>query len=106
VRVRARPEPPDAPTMPELPPPAPASSAGTRLPSSDDLPIAAEVSASKIAGAKRLAAPPRDVDRLLVRYGAQLPRYLDAQRWREIDDSHQRWPLLWAKGPARPGDPR
>ncbi|HYA60253.1 MAG TPA: hypothetical protein VED85_07830 [Burkholderiaceae bacterium] len=41
-----------------------------------------------------LAAPPRDVGRMLERYGSALPHYLDAQRLREIQVSHQRWPML------------
>jgi hypothetical protein len=41
-----------------------------------------------------LAAPPRDVGRLLEHYGTALPRYLDVHRWRDIETSQQRWPLL------------
>lgn len=41
-----------------------------------------------------VAAPPRDVGRMLERYGSALPHYLDAQRLREIQASHQRWPML------------
>ncbi|SPE27536.1 hypothetical protein SBBP1_420040 [Burkholderiales bacterium] len=48
-----------------------------------------------------LAAPPRDVGRMLERYGAALPRYLDVHRLRDIEASHQRWPLL---RPVRPQD--
>lgn len=46
------------------------------------------------SGHSCLAAPPRDVGRMLERYGSALPRYLDAQRLREIRSSHQRWPML------------
>ncbi|HXW65992.1 MAG TPA: hypothetical protein VEK74_12975 [Burkholderiaceae bacterium] len=31
---------------------------------------------------------------MLERYGSALPHYLDAQRLREIQVSHQRWPML------------
>ncbi len=55
---------------------------------------------TNIPRARLLAAPPRDVTRLLKRHGATLPRYLDAQRWRDIGHSHQRWPLLWSTAPA------
>lgn len=41
-----------------------------------------------------LTPPPRDVDRMLQRYGAQLPQYLDAHRQRVVAGSKQRWPLL------------
>lgn len=47
-----------------------------------------------IPAAVCLAEPPRDVGRLLEHYGAALPQYLDAHRWREIENSRQRWPLL------------
>lgn len=47
-----------------------------------------------------LAAPPRDVGRMLERYGSALPRYLDAQRLREIRSSHERWPMLRPLGAA------
>jgi len=49
---------------------------------------------TKDGGHSCLAAPPRDVGRMLEQYGSVLPRYLDAQRLREIQSSHQRWPLL------------
>ncbi len=57
----------------------------------------------EIPRARPLAAPPRDVTRLLDRHGTSLPRYLDAQRWRDIGHSHQRWPLLWGRVPLAPG---
>lgn len=41
-----------------------------------------------------LGAPPRDVERMLRRHDAKLPRYLDVKRLRDIAQSHQRWPLL------------
>jgi len=49
---------------------------------------------SQSASATCLGAPPRDVGRMLERYGTMLPRYLDAQRLLEIQGSRQRWPLL------------
>ena len=59
---------------------------------------------SHILGAQHLDAPPRDVDRLLARYGTSLPRYLDAQRWRDIEASHARWPRIWTRQPTLPGE--
>ena len=56
-----------------------------------------------IAGARHLDAPPRDVTRLLERHGTSLPAYLDAQRWRDVEASHQRWPRLWTRQPNLPG---
>jgi hypothetical protein len=44
------------------------------------------------------------VARLLDRHGASLPQYLDAQRWRQIADAHQRWPRIWSRAPRLPGD--
>jgi hypothetical protein len=61
---------------------------------------------TKIPRARPLAPPPRDVTRLLKRYGTSLPRYLDAQRWRDIGHSHQRWPLLWNTAALGPGGRR
>jgi len=55
-------------------------------------------------GASHLGHPPRDVARLLDRHGASLPQYLDAQRWRQIADAHQRWPRIWSRAPRLPGD--
>jgi hypothetical protein len=67
--------------------------------------LEARVSAnSEIVGARHLDALPRDVDRLLERHGTSLPRYLDAQRWRDIAASHARWPLLWTRQPNLPGE--
>jgi len=37
---------------------------------------------------------------MLERYGSALPRYLDAQRLREIRSSHERWPMLRPLGAA------
>jgi len=50
-----------------------------------------------------LAPPPRDVGRMLERYGTILPCYLDAHRLREIQGSHQRWPILRASRAANEG---
>jgi len=50
-----------------------------------------------------LAGPPRDVGRMLERYGTILPCYLDAHRLREIQGSHQRWPILRASRAANEG---
>ena len=50
-----------------------------------------------------LAAPPRDVGRMLERYGTVLPCYLDAQRLRDIQSSQQRWPILRAASAANEG---
>jgi len=41
-----------------------------------------------------LATPPRDVERLLDRHDARLPRYLDTHLQRSIAESRERWPLL------------
>jgi hypothetical protein len=41
-----------------------------------------------------MAAPPRDVGRMLRRHDASLPRYLDVHRLQQIEASHRRWPLL------------
>jgi hypothetical protein len=57
-----------------------------------------------VVGARHLDVPPRDVGRLLERHGASLPLYLDAQRWRDIAGSRQRWPRLWSRDPKMPGD--
>jgi hypothetical protein len=57
-----------------------------------------------ILGARHLDVPPRDVDRLLARHGTSLPRYLDAQRWRDIETSHARWPRIWTRQPSLPGE--
>jgi hypothetical protein len=57
-----------------------------------DIPIVSANSSN--VGGSCLAAPPRDVGRMLEQYGSALPRYLDAQRLREIQSSHQRWPML------------
>jgi hypothetical protein len=46
------------------------------------------------------------VDRLLERHGVQLARYLDAQRWRDVAASHERWPHLWSRQPNLPGGTR
>ena len=58
---------------------------------------------TQIQGAQHLDAPPRDVGRLLARHGVSLPSYLDAQRWREVAASHERWPHLWSRQPNLPG---
>jgi hypothetical protein len=41
--------------------------------------------------------------RLLERHGVSLDRYLDAQRWRDVAASHERWPQLWTRQPRLPG---
>jgi len=56
-----------------------------------------------IPRARHLDPPPRDVARLLDRHGTSLPRYLDAQRWRDVAASHERWPHLWPRQPDLPG---
>ena len=53
-----------------------------------------------------LAPPPRDVGRLLERHGADLPQYLDVQRWQLIQESHRRWPLLQRNITDLGGDPK
>ena len=50
--------------------------------------------AAHTPGSGGLTAPPRDVDRMLQRYGASLPQYLDVQQQRVVASSMQRWPLL------------
>jgi len=55
-----------------------------------------------VLGALHLDMPPRDVSRLLERHGTSLPRYLDAQRWRDVAASRERWPLLWVRRPKLP----
>jgi hypothetical protein len=65
-----------------------------------------QVSANNIAGATCcLATPPRDVGRLLEQHGSSLPRYLDIQRWRQIQDSRERWALLRHGLPPEAGKP-
>jgi len=56
-----------------------------------------------VVGARQLDVPPRDVARLLERHGTSLPRYLDAQRWRNVAASRERWPQLWTRLPKLPG---
>ena len=56
-----------------------------------------------IPRARHLAAPPRDVQRLLERHGVSIEGYLDAARWQSIAASHQRWPLVWNRQPPLPG---
>ena len=60
-----------------------------------DATVLVEVSTDKCDSAPAcLAAPPRDVGRMLERYATMLPRYLDAHRLREIQASRRRWPVL------------
>lgn len=53
-----------------------------------------EVTADSRAILACMAAPPRDVGRMLRRHDASLPRYLDVHRLQQIEASHRRWPLL------------
>lgn len=86
--------------MPDSPPPLPAANAPSIDQDDHATVVIVEVSADRYSAAPAcLAAPPRDVGRMLQRYGTTLPRYLDAQRLREIEASHERWPLL---RPAHP----
>jgi len=50
-----------------------------------------------------LAPPPRDVGRLLAQHRTGLPHYLDTNRWREIERSQKRWPLLLLLRNKAPG---
>jgi len=74
----------------------------------DSFPVKADHSTTVSANTQKadrncLAAPPRDVGRMLERYGTALPRYLDAHRLVQIQSSHQRWPLLRPMGAANEG---
>jgi len=81
--------------MPDSPPSTIAARARKRSSSEPRTADEPKVSADNYSvGGSCLAAPPRDVGRMLERYGTALPRYLDVHRQREIDASHQRWPLL------------
>lgn len=59
--------------------------------------------AAPAARALRLSAPPRDVERLALRYGSSLPHYLDPQRDRAATQARLRWPILNDRLAAEPG---
>ena len=48
--------------------------------------------------ALRVATPPRDVARLLDKYGTRLPRYMDARHSRDVEESRARWSILNVHG--------
>ena len=90
--------------MPESPLPLVPPQVRTPDSSSLDAVLIVEVSADiQESHTVCLAEPPRDVGRMLERYGSALPRYLDAQRLREIEASHRRWPLLRPRDAAGEG---
>jgi len=83
--------------MPALKQPRTDARPGTLAPSDSGFDDAHKVSAYTHSAANPgncLGAPPRDVERMLRRHDAKLPRYLDVQRLRDIAQSHLRWPLL------------
>jgi hypothetical protein len=49
---------------------------------------------NRIVPGSALAAPPRDVARLLVCYGTGMQRYLDVQRLQGMAQLRERWPVL------------
>ena len=72
-----------------------------RIPDSQNDGADSEVGTNfKAAGALRLAAPPRDVGRLLASHATDLPGYVDVQRQHAARESIHRWALLRKAGAA------